>query len=377
MLVQRFVEWSRTAPVEDRARAVARVCEAYRFATVPEGERRTGVAVMTVALDDPSPRVRLALSSAIAPCKDAPRHVVLALARDVPTVAAPVLNASPLLSDAELVPLLAAGDETCALAVASRATISPALARAVIEHGGADAVMRLLDHPAVTLGPEALERIARRFGERAGIRARLMACKHLPGRTARHLAALHADSLYAFAADRNWLSRDRAQGLATQAAERRLIDAAGGADMAALVADAIAAGRVTSALLVRAAVEGQLGLVETIVAQLAGQPVARVAAAFRAGRDHALKALLLRSGIAREARELVVVAHRIWREGSREVHADAESEATEILRRVVRALGARLDAQTPAAITRLLTELELQIERHAALHLEEQLLLAA
>ena len=377
MLVQRFREWSRTAPVEDRARAVAKVCEAFRFATVPENERRTGVAVMTVALDDPSPKVRLALSKAIAPCADAPRHVVMALARDLPAIAAPVLNTSPLLADAELVPLVAAGDEACALAVAARSSISVPLARAIVVHGGADAVLRLLDHAAVVLGAEALERIAARFGERADIRSRLLAHQALAPRTARHLAALHAERLTASLGARGWLSPARAARLAAEARERHLLDASASGDLAELVADAVAAGHVTSALLVRAAVEGHLRLVEAIVAELAAQPVARVASAFRATRSHALDAVLLRAGIASEAREMIAAAHRIWCESATRGDESPEAAATRILRRVVRALSSRVTATTSPPITRLVTDLELEIERHAALHHEEQVLLAA
>ena len=380
MLVQRFVDWSRTASVEDRVRAVSKVCAAFRFATVPENERRTSVAVMTLALDDPSPKVRRALAEGIAPCAEAPRHIVMALARDLPSVAAPVLNGSPILLDADLVQFVEAGDEACALAIVSRATISKELSRAVIEHGGADAVARLMRHPAVILSPDALDRIAARFAERAELRALLLGNDGLAPGARRRIAALHAADLYAFAEERNWLSGRRAAQRHCEARDRHLLTAASEAsadELSTLLRDAIADGHLTVTLLVRAAIEGQLPLVETAIALLSDNTIARTATAFRAVRTGPLDAVMLRAGLPKDIAGMIVAAHRVWRDAAIHAFADAQTEGTRVLRSIVRTLAARVDATTDPAITRLLADLELDIERHAALHHEEQVLLAA
>ena len=380
MLVQRFVEWSRTAPVEDRVRAVAKVCEAYRFATVSPNERRTGVAVMTVALDDPSPKVRRVLSELLADCADAPRHVVAALARDIPSVAAPILHGSAAITDRELIAFVAGGDEACALAVSGRANLSPDLARAVIEHGGADAVLKVLDHPSLALSPEALRRIAARFGDDAAVRARLLAADGIDDGTHRALRAAHAASLYSFAESRGWLSPRRSRALEAKARERDLLHAASHAaphELDALVSTAVHDGALTASLMLRAAVCGQLGLVERAVAVLSGNPLSRTRAALRSDRRTARDAVLARAGLDGAVGRLVVSAYRIWCEEGRHALADAQAEGTRVLRKVVRTLSVEAGCDAPAAVTRLLSELELEIERHAALYHEEQLLLAA
>ena len=346
---------------------------------MPDEERQTAAAVMTVALDDASPKVRLALAEGLAACEHAPHHVVVALARDHPAIATTIM-ASPLLNDGEVIRFLQAGDEACALAVANRPALSPELARAVIEHGGADAVQKVLDHPSLQLGPDALERIAYRFGEAAAIRARLLAGEGLSASTAAHLRSMHVEALATFAANRNWISQRRARDLRIRADETNLVADASGLDapaLDALVAEAITSGRLTSAALLRAAIMGQCAFVERALAHLADAAPGRVAAMLGARRAGPLRALFLRAGVGRDNAELIVAAHTIWRAEARHAFADAQTERTRVLRRVVRTLATEVAARRSPSIVRLLADLELEIERHAAMNHEEQPLLAA
>ena len=134
-------------------------------------------------------------------------------------------------------------------------------------------------------------------------------------------------------------------------------------------------GRLTTALLVQAAVHGRLALVEAACAHLTGTPLPRVTAAFGSRRRSALKALLLKGGIGAQLGELLATAHRRWSQARPYREADARTGNERVLRQVVRELGALpgLDAQ----IECLLADLELGIERNAAHAHRDQVLLAA
>lgn len=375
MLVERFVGWSRTASVGDRVEAVRKLCEAYRFATVPEHERRTTVAVLTAALDDPSPKVRRQLAEGLAPCELAPRHVLLALLRDVPAVARPAL-AAVALTDTDLEAFVA-GNEACALAVAQRETLSAPLARAVVCDGGRDAVLALLNNAGVVLSTTVLGFVAERFETDAAVRTALL--RHdLPADLRLRLRRAVADDLAAYARDRNWLTPARAGRLSERDHAEAALEhaaAAGPAETCELVRDLATESRLTAALLLRAAAAGQLVFLEEACAFLTRTPRSRVAAAFRSRRRANLKALLLKGGIGADLGAMLALAHRRWCEAAPHREADRQTGDVRVLRAVVRELSAlpNLDAQTVC----LLAEIEIAVERGAAHAHADQSLLAA
>ena len=68
--------------------------------------------------------VRRALAEALASAQDAPRHIIAALASDLPEIAAIVLTRSPVLSDVELVACAAIGGELAQIALARRRALN-------------------------------------------------------------------------------------------------------------------------------------------------------------------------------------------------------------------------------------------------------------
>ena len=375
MLVERFVSWSRTACVRDRGEAVRKLCEAYRFATVPENERRTTVAVLTAALDDPSPKVRRVLAEGLAPCEAAPRHILLSLLRDVPSVAERVLDAVAL-SDADLSTFVA-GDEACALAMARRSSLSAGLARSIVMNGGRDAVLVLLANPTLVLSDAVLGFIADRHGEDRAIRYELLS-RALPAELRLRLRRSLALDLADHIASKGWLSRSRVERIALRDGDDAILDHAadlGLHETREFVGEMMSDGRFTTALLLRAAVSGRLHVVEAACAHLTGAPLSRVGSAFRSRRHGALKALLLKGGIGARLGEILWIAHSCWTEAARYRDADGQTGRTRVLRAVVREVSVlpNLDAQTAC----LLAEIEVGIERDAAHAHADQLLLAA
>src|SRR3984957_3056613 len=101
-IVRRFLAWAQTADADARAQGASALARAYLYSDLPGSVRVEAVLAMTVLLDDSSILVRRALAEALCRAHDAPRALVLALAADKSEAAAPVLQYSPVLNDADL-----------------------------------------------------------------------------------------------------------------------------------------------------------------------------------------------------------------------------------------------------------------------------------
>jgi uncharacterized protein (DUF2336 family) len=170
MIIRQFLLWTRTAPPEHRAEAVGALARvALQGDLAPEHQEEAERALLAM-LDDPSAMVRLAVAKAFAPSEHTPRPLLAALLGDEPEIAALVLEASPVLTDAELIDQAALADVVGQRAIARRPMVSPGLAGAIAEVGCASAVLELLGNPGATIATISLARIVERFGQDALIR---------------------------------------------------------------------------------------------------------------------------------------------------------------------------------------------------------------
>jgi uncharacterized protein (DUF2336 family) len=111
--------------------------------------------------DDQVPRVRAILAEEIAGLDCVPKEVVLKLARDAEeTVCVPILEYSPLLSDNDLLEVIATARAQSALAaVARRRGVSETVSDAIVASLDIPAVAALLANPNARVREEALEKI--------------------------------------------------------------------------------------------------------------------------------------------------------------------------------------------------------------------------
>jgi uncharacterized protein (DUF2336 family) len=180
MIVSSFLKWSETAKVGDRCLATKALTRAYAQGQMNQAERREAEAALALLMEDPSPKVRLSLAEGLAMVEHAPRSVVLGLASDQIEVAGRIIALSPVLSDNDLIEIVASGRSSLQRFVAFRGEVSIAVAAAIAEVGEAAAVADMLDNPHVSLARISLRRIAERFGDDPEIRARLLIARICP-----------------------------------------------------------------------------------------------------------------------------------------------------------------------------------------------------
>src|SRR6201996_5532524 len=118
MIVRQFINWVRTAPAGERAEATGSLAGAWLISDLSEDDRAAAEGALLMLLDDTSPLVRQAMAQVFARSSEAPAAIVQTLSQDQASVSLPILEFSPLLIDADLVDLVATGDNEMQCAIA-------------------------------------------------------------------------------------------------------------------------------------------------------------------------------------------------------------------------------------------------------------------
>ncbi len=125
---------------------------------------RMGFTILETLACDRFVRVRRILAEAFKSPPDAPAEIVRRLARDTEReVAAPVLRHSPVLSDADIIDIVANdAPEWTFEAVAGRHTVSPAVAEALAKSGPVSAVSAMIANPGASFAEPTMAHIVER-----------------------------------------------------------------------------------------------------------------------------------------------------------------------------------------------------------------------
>jgi uncharacterized protein (DUF2336 family) len=317
MVVDRFFSWVAEATVEQKFRAVEALATALHDHRVSDAEREAIEAALMLVAEDPDMAVRRRLAEVLAADDHAPRHLLLGLLDDHPSVARPIASRSQALIDAELVDLVAHGCDEIRLAVAGRDRVGPSVAAALAEAGDRATCVALLANPGSETPPIALERIVERFGEFAEIRRALLDRPHVPITVRHRVLEKLAEAMENLVVVKSWMGRERAEVTTRDSKDKAtvaLAASAGTAETVVLVEHLRRTGQLTTRLMLRAACVGNLRFVEEALARLADVPSTRVAALVADGRENALRALYRRAAMPERAWPAFHAAVEVHRE---------------------------------------------------------------
>lgn len=155
--------------------------------SLSERERALVYEIFQALLDSVQTNVRASLSDHLADRADAPRDLVLRLARDAIEVAEPVLARSLVLEETDLVEIVEAQAEDHQLAVTRRERLSETLSEAIAERASETVLIALLENEGAALHEEVMLRIAESAAGRPALHGPLAARRDLPMRAARRL----------------------------------------------------------------------------------------------------------------------------------------------------------------------------------------------
>ncbi len=123
--------------------------------------RELTLEALEILAQDQLPKVRAILAEELKHSVKAPHHIVVRLAKDVEAiVATPILEYSPLLSDDDLLEIIASGVAAGALpAVARRENVVATVSDAIVATMDVPAVAALLANPSAQIREETLDQI--------------------------------------------------------------------------------------------------------------------------------------------------------------------------------------------------------------------------
>jgi len=319
MIVRQFLQWVRSAAPGDRAEATSALARAYLYSDLSTDDRAAAEGAMIMLLDDPSPLVRQALSDALASAEKAPRVIVHALAGDQPDVALPLLKYSPVLSEDDLVDLVATGRSEAQVAIAARAMLPGAVAAAVAEVGGEEACLALMENSEAVIPLFSLDRIVERFGHLASIREALLARNDLAMATRQAVLAKLSQTLAEFVAGRHWMGSEHAEFAAREACEKATIALAAETpyeEVGEFVAHLRSSGQLTAGVILRALLSGNIVVFEEALAELSGVPAQRASGYVHDKTISAFRALYDKAGLPESAYPAFRAAIIALREGA-------------------------------------------------------------
>ncbi len=260
---------------------------------------RTIHQVLILLARDQLPRVRRALSEALKTVPNAPHDVVFTLATDTEaTVATPVLEFSPVLTDEDLQAVIQASPLTAQLvAISRRINVGEEVSNAIVGSGNVDAITALLNNKSAQIREETLDAIIDAAPRKVWWHEPLVHRPNLNSRAALRIAEFVAASLVQELARRADLDQDTMQTLGTLVKEKLRRDdektgLAPGDPIEALSQDALnlaarqvellsRAGKLTTRAVMQMAMEGSLPMVVAALARLADLPLAAVAEVVR------------------------------------------------------------------------------------------------
>ena len=286
---------------DERALAAHKLCRTIDRESFADGDVAQAQEILRLMSKDATELVRRALAVTLKSSPLLPRDVALRLARDVESVALPVLNFSPAFSEADLILIAKRGGPVRQVAIAKRPVLSEGVAGALVEVGCEEAVRLVCANDNAGLTARAMERAIERFDRSEDVLNAVAFRAALPASVTEKLIHLVSESVRQHLIDHHALSPELALQIAAGGSERAtldLVDQAGKAeDLGAFVAHLSRSGRLTPSLLLRGLAQGHMAFFEWGVSELSNVPHHRTWLMIHDAGPLGLKAIYDRAGL--------------------------------------------------------------------------------
>jgi uncharacterized protein (DUF2336 family) len=264
--------------VDNRALTAGKLGDTFSSGGLSASERKMAEDIFRLMMRDLEVKVRKSLSDSIKLSPDLPRDVALAMANDVSDIALPVIEASSVLTDDDLINIINSKPAEYQVAVAARATVSEVVSDALVATENQQVVERLVQNDGAEIGENTLSRVLDKFGHIERISHPMATRSVLPVSVAERLVNLVSERIRDHLVTHHNLSDDMAMDLVLASRERAtlgLLTGDGDApDVVELVDQLARNKRLTPSIVLRALCMGDLTFFEAALARLAGIPVA-------------------------------------------------------------------------------------------------------
>ncbi|NBC20372.1 MAG: DUF2336 domain-containing protein [Alphaproteobacteria bacterium] len=289
---------------EQRASVAHRLCRRMALDVLSDTERTHAEEIMSILAEDAAELVRRTLSITLRNSPVLPREIALKLARDVESVAIPVLENSPSFSEEDLIEIVLSATAAKQSAVAGRERVSTTLAEIIAEHAAGEAVQRLAENDGAEWSDKAFADSLRRFPTDPGLHEALVQREYVPMHIAEKMVSMVSGKVFDMLVNRHELPAQLAIDLAAGARERATIDlveqAGRTSDLPRFVSQLNLNGRLTHSLIIRALCLGHVSFVEHAMAEMSGVPHQRVWLMIHDAGPLGLQAVFDRAGLPRK-----------------------------------------------------------------------------
>ncbi len=303
---------------EHRAELAGKVAGQFSRQELTPAERRLAEDIVRLMARDAVDRVRQSLAENLKTANHLPRDVALSLAQDVEGVAVPILSASQVLSEADLIELVRGGSAAKQTAIAGRPEVPETLADELIRVADEGAVAVLVGNEGARLGESSLNQVLDRFGDSAQVQEPMVRRATLPLAVAERLVTLVSENLQQYLVTHHELAADTASDLVLKSRERATVSLFTGesdeASVERLVVQLAEGGRLTPSLMIRSLCMGDVSLFEAGLAHLAKVPLLNARMLIHDGGRLGLKSIYDKAGLPPGLLSAVRIAFDVARE---------------------------------------------------------------
>ncbi len=289
------------ATADERALAAHKLCRAIDRESLPAEELAKAQEILRMMARDATDLVRRAMAVTLKSSPLLPRDVAMRLARDLDTIAMPVLNFSPVFADEDLIEIAKRGGPVRQVAIAKRPILNEAVAGTLVEVGCEEAVRLVCANDNAALNAKSMQRAMERFDESADVLNAIAYRKALPLAVTEKLINMVTDTIRQHLIEHHALPPEMALQIAAGGGERAtldLLDQAGKSeDIGAFVSHLKRSGRLSGSLLLRGLAQGHMAFLEWGIAELAGVPHHRTWLMIHDAGPLGLKAIYERAGL--------------------------------------------------------------------------------
>ena len=265
-----------------------------------ELERNQVTPILLKLSVDDEVEVRVALVGALLHEEKLHPDIVFSIIADEDEIALPFLAQTPALNSWHMMAILRVGDEARQRTVAARDDLPDEAANYIIKSSPSSTVCALMNNPIVQMENQDCHILYKRFGNVPEIVESLLARPDLPLDIRITQAKRAASRMRQLMAERGWMPANDASELVADAEETailRVLSEAEVTERTGATQYLAQQNMLTPALVVRAAAMGQMRVVETALAHLAGISSPRAADQMYSRSALGFKSIFKRSGL--------------------------------------------------------------------------------
>ena len=289
------------ATPDERAVAAHKLCRNIDRYELSDEERVQAQEILRVMAADAGELVRRALAVTLKNSPIVPRDVALRLAKDVESIALPILSSSPVFTDEDLAEIVRLGGPVRQVVIAKRPRVSQTVTNAIVEYGVERAVEAACANDNADFADRALAKVIERFEKSERVLAAVAYRAALPLAVTEKLIDLVSEEVRDHLLNHHALSPDLALEIAMGAKERAtidLVDQAGRApDVKSFVGHLHKHERLSASLLLRSLAHGHMTFFEWSLAELASVPHHRTWLMIHDAGPLGLRAIYERAGL--------------------------------------------------------------------------------